>query len=520
MTDENDISIEKNNVQAELLFVGSFYKQSDLYLSYGQSIKSKYDLSDNATRFFYDMFEEYYLTFSQDISENKVNNFATQNSGRLKQYKSYGGWKTIKSMIDLSDPQDFKNIYNTVKKFSLVREYERNGFPVDKILTHKNFQYMTPNDIYRLMRSKADKINTVINVIDEPIVMTKDAKKTIDSYLVAPQFGCQVHWRGYNDFFRGLLATNVLFQGFLANEGKSRNIVNLISYTVLVKKKRFMLLSNEMTYTSIFNCFVATVLNGQEFKELHGVKLIKPEKEITMGLYRDDNTQQFVERARDENGNYIESEESFLNRVKATKEYQDVAYVAEWLEKQIDGRFYFTDITSDYSEEAIELEMRRAKLIYNCDYIALDTLKAFGEERWEQVKKLATRVVEVTKELKVFTVCSFQLTDDSLFCDVFDLSSNNISAAKGIKHPADLLVLGKKIAPEEYHKYQYEPYCDDLDDAWGDTVLVDLDPCKKYFGVKIDKNRLGERNHVLLFEYDLNYNIWNNIGILKKHSSR
>ena len=68
MTDENDISIEKNNVQAELLFVGSFYKQSDLYLSYGQSIKSKYDLSDNATRFFYDMFEEYYLTFSQDIT--------------------------------------------------------------------------------------------------------------------------------------------------------------------------------------------------------------------------------------------------------------------------------------------------------------------------------------------------------------------------------------------------------------------------------------------------------------------
>ena len=516
MADENNISIEKNNVQAELLFVGSFYKKTDLYLSYGQSIKSKYDLSDRATRFFYDMFEEYYLTFSQDVSENKVNNFATQNAERLKQYKSYGGWKTIKSMMDLSDPQDFKNIYNTVKKFSLVREYERNGFPVEKILSHKNFQYMTPNDIYRLMRSKADKINTVINVIDEPIIMTKDAKKTIDSYLTAPQFGCQIHWRGYNDLFRGLLSTNVLFQGFLANEGKSRNIVNLIAYTVLVKKKKFMLLSNEMTYTAIFNCLITTVLNGKEFKALHGVQLMKPEKEITMGLYRDDKTHEFIERGIDADGNYTESEESFLSRVMDTKEYQDVSRVAEWLEQQIEGRFYFTDITSDYSEEAIELEMRRAKLIYNCEYIALDTLKAYGEEHWEQVKKLATRVVEVTKELKVFTVCSFQLTDDSLFCDVFDLSSNNISAAKGIKHPADLLILGKKIAPEEYHKYQYEPYNDNLDDVWGEPVLKDLDPKKKFFATKIDKNRLGERNGVLLFEYDLNYNIWNNVGILKK----
>jgi hypothetical protein len=511
-----EMTLDKNNIQAELLFVGSFYKEPDLYLTYGATTKSKYDLSDAATRFFYDLFEDYYLTFSQDIGENKLNNFATQNTERLKEYRTYGGWKTIKSMMDLADPNDFKNIYNTVKKYSLIREYDRNGFPADKILAHKNFQYLTPNDIYRLMRSKADKINTVINVIDEPIIMTKDVSKTIDSYLSVPQFGTKVHWNGYNEYFRGLLSGNVLFQGFLSNEGKSRNIVNLIAYTVLVKKQRFMLLSNEMTYQSTLNCLITTVLNCKEFKELHGVELIKPEKEITMGLYRDDKTGEFVERQKDDNGNFIESEEHYVARVKETKEYQSVARVAQWMEEQIDGKFYYTDITSDYSEEAIELEMRRAKLVYNCNHVALDTLKAFGEERWEQVKKLATHVTEVTKELNLFTVCSFQLTDDSLFCDVFDLSSNNISAAKGIKHPADLLVLGKRINPEEYHKYQYEPYDDELMDMWGEATVQDLDPKKFYFGLKIDKNRLSERNRVLLFDYNLNYNTWENVGMLVK----
>lgn len=514
MADE-DMEFEATNVQAELLFVGSFYKSPDLYLSYGKSIKSKYDLSDDAMRFFYDLFEDYYLTFSQDVSESKVNNFATQNTERFKQYKSYGGWRTIKSLMETADAQDFKNVYNMVKKYSLVREYERNGFPVEKILAHKKFQYMTPSDVYRLMRSKADKINTVINTIDEPIIMNEGAKKKIDSYLISPQFGCQVHWQGYNEYFRGLLATNVLFQGFLSNEGKSRNIVNLISYVVLVKKKRFCLLSNEMTYDAIFNCFITTVLNGPEFKELHGVELMKPEKEITMGLYRDE-TGEFVQRKTDSENNYIESEEDFVERIKATKEYQDVAKVAQWLEDQLDGRFYFTDITSDYSEEAIELEMRRAKLVYQCEYVALDTLKAYGEEHWEQVKRLATRVVEVTKELKIFTVCSFQLTDDSLYADVFDLSSNNISAAKGIKHPADLLILGKKIPPEDYNKYQYMPFDGDLDQTWGDPVPLDLNPKKRYFGEKIDKNRLGQRSVVMLFEYNLDYNVWKNIGILQK----
>ena len=514
--EENNVNIDKKNVQAELLFVGSFYKCPELYLTYGGTTKSKYDLSDNATRFFYDLFEDYYLTFSQDFSENKMNNFATQNMERLKSYREYGGWKTIRSMMELSDPNDFKNIYNTVKKYSLIREYDRNGFPADKILAHKKFQHLTPNDIYRLMRSKADKINTDINVIDEPIIMTKDIQKTIDNYLVAPQFGTEIHWKGYNDFFRGLLPGHVLFQGFLANEGKSRNIVNLIAYVVLVKKQRFMLLSNEMTYSAILNCFITTVICGEEYRSLHGIDIKKPEKEITMGLYRDDKTGEFVTRKCNANGEFTESEEDYKARIRATTEYQKVAQIAEWVENQIDGKFYYTDITSDYSEEAIELEMRRAKILYKCNHVALDTLKAYGEERWEQVKKLATKVTEITKEMGLFTVASFQLTDDSLFCDIFDLSSNNISAAKGIKHPADLLVLGKKIAPDEYHKYQYEPYDDELSDSWGDPTLQDLHPEKFYFGIKIDKNRLGERGKVLLFQYNLNFNEWRNIGLLHK----
>lgn len=513
MNEENTMSLEKTNVQAELLFVGSLFKEPDLYLTYGGTTKSKYDLSDKATRFFYDLFEEYYLTFSQDISENKLNNFATQNHERLKEYRTYGGWKTIKSMMDLSDPNDFKNIYNTVKKYSLIREYDRNGFPAEKILTHKQFQYLTPNDIYRLMRSKADKINTKINVIEEPVVLTKEVSKVIDSYLLTPQFGIQTHWQGYNEYFRGLLPGNVLFQGFLSNEGKSRNLVNLIAYVTLVKKQKFMLLSNEMTEMAMKNCLITTVLNCKEFKELHGVALIKPEKEITMGLYRDNETKEFIYRAKDDEGNYIESEESFISRIRASKEYQDVCKVTQWMEEQIEGKFYFNDITSDYSDEAIELEIRRAKLVYNCNCFAVDTLKAWGAEDWVKVKMTATKIVELGKELDLFGICTFQLTDATVFDSVFDLSSNNIGAAKGIKHPVDLLTLGKRITAEEYPMYQYLTY----DENWGEEIAQDLDSNYQYFALKVDKNRLGSKDRIMLFRYCLDTNVWDNVGyIIKK----
>lgn len=512
LQNENEVKFDKTNVQAELLFCGSMYREPDLYLSYGESTRSKFDFSDPATRFFYDFFEEYYLTFSQDISQSKINNFATQNSERLKSYKAYGGWKTIQSMMDIADPHDFKNVYNTVKKYSLIREYDRNGFPAEKILSHRNFQYLTANDVYRIMRSKADKINTVINVIEEPVVLTKGVAQVVDSYLLTPQFGIQTHWHGYNEYFRGLLQGNVLFQGFLSNEGKSRNLVNLIAYVTLVKKQKFMLLSNEMTEMAMKNCLITTVLNCSEFKALHGVAFVKPEKEITMGLYRDDNTGEFIYRRKDENGTYIESEEDFINRVKKSSEYQGVARVAQWMEEQLDGKFYFNDITSNYSDEAIELEVRRAKLVYNCNCFAVDTLKAWGAEDWVKVKATATKIVELGKELNLFGICTFQLTDATVFDSVFDLSSNNIGAAKGIKHPVDLLTLGKRITIEEYPLYQYLAY----DDSWGEEVARDLDPQKKYFGLRIDKNRLSEKDKILLFDYDLNLNVWENVGLLIK----
>lgn len=506
--------IEKTNVQSELLFVGSFFKQPDLYLTYGGTTKSKYDLSDDGMRFYYDLFENYYLTFSQDVSENKLNNFATQNMERLKEYRKYGGWKTIKEIMDMADPNDFKNVYNTVKKYSLVREYDRNGFPVEKMLANKRFQHMSPHDIYRSMRSKADKINTVINVIDEPVILTEGVSEVIDSYLTAPQFGTKTHWPGYNEYFRGLLPGNVLFQGFLSNEGKSRNLVNLIAYVTLIKKKKFMLLSNEMTEVAMKNCLITTVLNCKEFKEMHGVELIKPEREITMGQYRYDNSDEFVERKKDDEGNFLETKEEFLQRVKATKEYQDVAKVAQWMEEQMEGKFFFNDITADYSDEAIELEIRRAKLVYNCDSFAVDTLKAWGAEDWVKVKMTATKIVELGKELNLFGICTFQLTDATVFDSVFDLSSNNIGAAKGIKHPVDLLTLGKRINIDEYHQYQYMAW--DIDEQWGEQIPQDLDPGKKYFSLKIDKNRLGDKDKIMLFEYNLDYNIWNNVGYIVK----
>lgn len=513
---EKIITYDDNNVNVELLFCGCMYKSPDLYIKYGQSIKSKYDFTDKACKFFYDQFEKYYLTFSQDVSENKVNNFMCQNTEILKTYKAYGGWKTINSMMNLADVDDAQNYFSTIKKYSLIREYVRKGFPADKLLSFENFQMLTAEDVYRLMRSKCDKINTEISNLDEPIILTDKTVELVEKYLDTPEFGITSCFPGFNEYFRGYLRSKVLFNGCLSNEGKSRYMTKIICDIALKQRQPCMLLSNEQTENDFHNALITTVVNNPEFQEMHGVKIHKPEKEITMGLYRSDATGDFMYRKVAHSGEFIETKEEYLKRVyEGSSEYRAIRKVAEWIEEQsLDKLIYFVDISQDYSDENLETQIRKAKLCYGIHYIFYDTMKAWQLEDWSKFKLTATNLCQLAKNLDLYIMASFQMTDMSVFDDIFDLTSNNIGACRGIKTVCDMLTLCKKLKSEEYDKYQYIKFNDD--DTWGEPITYDLPKDKKLFSQLIDKNRLYSRGTALLYAYDLNENTWENIGILIK----
>lgn len=65
------------------------------------------------------MLELCYKTFSQDVTETKINIFMQQEKERHSRYRRIGGWKTIEKQIVLSDPDDIKNYFDTVKNIPL-----------------------------------------------------------------------------------------------------------------------------------------------------------------------------------------------------------------------------------------------------------------------------------------------------------------------------------------------------------------------------------------------------------------
>lgn len=504
--------IEKSdleNIPNELMIIGSLYKNPELYISYGSAIKSKYDFAGDGARFFYDCFEVIYKTISEKINETKINSFMIQDDERLKEYKRYGGYKSINDWMELCDVNDFENYFAILKKYSLVREFYRNGYNVEKLINHKKFDIWTASDIFKMLRSKVDKIHTVILSNQESIILNENAERDIQSYVLKPQSGLPYPWQVVDEMFKGMRMKKAVLNGFLSNEGKTRNLIMLMSYIALVKKKPVLIMSNEMDEEDLKSCLITTVTNNDCFRKLHGVKLRKPEGEIVLGKYRDFKGD-FIERKKDSNGIYIEEEKNYIERLKRdSDEYNQMLEIGKWIDGQKEKLIFFKNVGTDYSDQTLEFEIRKHKLLYGINYFAYDTMKGFRTDDWMTVKQSFTKLKELMNELETWGWFVFQLADQAVHMDIFDLTSNEIANAKQIKHPVDYMLLGKRIYPNEYYKYKYIPL-----DQWGEPRPIPLDPDKQFFSFRIEKNRNGSKAYYPVFEYDLDYNIWDNIGVL------
>lgn len=175
-----------SNITNELLFVGSIYKKPDLVIDYGYNTRSKYDFHDDATKFFYDNAEIIYQTRSQEFNRSIIGSYMAEDADRLSLYKKYGGWKTIENWMGLAVTDNIQGYFDVLKKYSLLREYQRNGFDVSKIMKHPKFEMLNAMDIYRLIRSKADRIHTVILTNEEAQILNSNIKTTILKCMETP----------------------------------------------------------------------------------------------------------------------------------------------------------------------------------------------------------------------------------------------------------------------------------------------------------------------------------------------
>ncbi len=524
-----DKEIDKSitNIPNEIVFIGCIINDPDSFVEYGQWIRSKYDFFSNTTRFFYDNLYLIYKERTQVLSKENVNTFMAEDVDRLKEYKQYGGYKILEEWSKIAQNEDIAKSYQVLKKYSLLREYNRSFTTlIPNLLNHHKFNEWKANDIYRLIRSKVDKIHTVISADKNAIVLNQGICKLINSMVETPDCGVPYPYADWTQMFRGMLMPNLFLFAANSNLGKSRGLMKIAAYLSLVQKQKCFIMLNEMTEKQMQTCLTTTVINNKEFQALHGIHIHKKEKEISLGQYRKTGTKyadnDFVMRHTDSNGKYDESIQEYIQRLhKESEEYCAVMKVGKWIEDQGKSQYiYCQDVEKSYDDVSLESYIRKEFLTKNIKYFFYDTMKPHagkgGIDDWSGFLATANMLAGLAKELEIYIYGSVQLKDSAANVDPLTLNNELMASAKYIKQVASTSCLTTEVSPTVKSKYGYIPLStSDVDGDWGKPTIHPLPENQRIYCSVTDKNRAGEK-YPVCFSIDLDTNEWYDLGMMVK----
>lgn len=506
--DNTDFELELWNHQNEMIVLGTLYsKPEEAGFTYIDAIKNS-DFHDSAMRFYHALFNDFILTYSTDVTEAKMNMFASMNTTRMQGYKKYGFFKTIKEIMRFStnSNEELKQQVGILKKWSVLRGIQKNGYDVSRILKHPKFNSMTADECANLIRGNLDKVcSKIITGIDDPIDLSEGVSSLIDSYLETPEKGHQLAWDFLNKMCAGIMPGDSLGVLALSNSGKGRSLIYLATHLALVEKVKVAFIANEMASDSMRNAEISVILNSPVIQNLHGNELSVQEKRFKTGAYKD-NSGNIIYRNIDKDGNYTETVEQFRSRLEQTsREYRGVKSAMKWFEENGKDTILFKNCSADYSDAAIQRLVRQFVLSKGVDVWFYDTLKhGSGSDmsKWSDFVQTTTRLCELNQTLKSSAILSAQMNNNAFQIRPEEANASHISNASYIYHLFDQMLVLLHLKTDMYGDYVLR-----TPNGNGGFNDAELDKSKHLTSVSLIKNRRGGKNTYLL-ETDLDRNLW------------
>lgn len=504
-----NFELELWNTSVEMIVLGSLYAHpEEAGFTYINIIKNT-DFHDPAAAFFHIFFNDYILTYSNEITESKCNMFASMDKIRFQGYKKFGYYKTIASMMSLatSSDEELKQQVDILKKWSVLRQMHKNGYDVSKILSHPKFNSLSADDCANLVRGKLDKIcNQILTGLDDTIDLSDDVTSLMDGFLEAPERGIDSAWDFINRQCSGIMPHDSYCIAMNSNMGKGRSLIYLATHLALVEDARVAFFANEMGSESMKLACLSVINNAPAIQKLHGNKLSIPEKRFKSGAYTDANGD-IIYRNMDKDGNYIESIDQFKERLnKTSEEYRGVKSAMKWFEEYGKEKLWFKSCAANYSDESLQRLVRQAIYQRSVDVWFYDTLKhgtGTDMSKWSDLVQTTTRLVEMNATLPTAAIMSCQLNNSAHQMRPEEITNAQLSSASYIYHLFDVMIAMMHLKPDMYNDYVLQT----KNPKTGEIKEVALDPSRHVTAANLIKNRRGSKA-MYLIDSDLDRNVW------------
>lgn len=475
---DDNIEIKENlrDVSAEGLVVGSLYKRPELLFEYEDLIYPEWDFTVKSLKFYYDLIKHCYLSGYQNIDETLINIEISKNDAWMKEYKRNKGYKTIIRLMEKANPNDFFTYFTTLKKFNLLRELDRKGFPVENDL--EKFINKDAESIYNYYDYRLSKTLSHHQGINDSIIIGKDMPEVFEQYLESPDIGIPIPYHITNSLIRGWRKGKLNAIGLHSGFGKSRMMCNVVVDIGINNRIPILVIANEQQEDEWQSMILTSVVNNYFVKDKDYIG----ETEIVTG----DLTNKQKELCRE---------------------------AALWIKNNSSVYFQEAQIY-DFNTLKRTLKVHRLKGV---NYFLYDTLKPFRSKdvrgaTWEMFVQTSEMLKQLcgSKEkggLDMGGWITFQLTDDSIFSSI--LNSTSIASGKHIKHNVDFLAMARPLTWKEKQNIKVKLV---MPDSPFDGNIADLDTHKDYYIMFVDKNRSGKDKSKIILRVDKSAILFRELG--------
>lgn len=519
---ERDI-LKEEVLISEAYLCGLFFNKPELFSYYStEKIGAKTFLNED-WGFFFGLsryIAEKGVEIIDDITmTNYVNELKLE-----KKYEKYGGFEKIKEVADevIGKEDNLDAYYEEIKRYRQI--YALREFLGDKVIKPDgkyDYHKMTKDQIFTYWNDKMNQIGLDGDARYEEHDLL-DLDKSIEEWDMNPAVGLPFYnSKEMTKICVGWDFGNLYLYGGFGGSGKTSITVNKIIMSCIQNNEKLLVIANEQGIEEWRKALIITVI----------------------GILRQKRYREIKEKLRQE-GEEIKFNRKRINEGEFSVDEKQLLYDAKNYVKQLVGEGNKGLIKLVFMEDYIMDDVKKIVRYYaNRGYksVIVDTGKpsegTSGQKaRWEiftdDFKDLYKLVRPNGGGLNLRMWVNVQLADTALKSRFLD--EHAFGESKKIKNEASVVFMGRFAWADEYEGESNEltvknwVKTDKEKNPFVETDYMEiekkLDKKKKYYLLFTPKNRRGLDNKmgqdVLVFEVNLNYNYWREVGLTTVYNDR
>lgn len=412
------------------------------------------DIEDFPYRFHKIIFQtiNYLYANGQAVTSIDIDNHISQYKEQYEEYKNNKGYEWLEASKDLASSESYNENCKTVKKFSLLRDAERERLNVKQLYDPENedkvkkFYEMEIVDILNFFQNKVIKLEQKYSNIKEGIQAGEKLKERLEEFKLSPEMGLDCGINALNYFLYGLRKKYYLISS-PTGYGKTRTLCRLACYSGIIKNEPTLFISTELEEVEI-QAMVTAMISGVSERKI------------------------------------------ILNQC-TPKEEAKVQRAVKFIEE---SNFHIVYMP-DFDIQKIEYIMKKYILLHGVEYIFFDYIKASmsiissmnksaggGLQVHQILTLLSERLKALSGKYDVGIYSATQLNASYFNKDGGGSSHAQLAGAKAIADSVDVGMILRPATQAEIDEFQLEFMIKDINNT--DYQLLILDIYKNRRGLK------------------------------------